>query len=181
MHKKTYLLPIAIFVIILVLASLACSLPFSGDDKGDEESTASSVEVDAGNDGDSDNDNDMEDSDPDVDHENGDSDAAEEMEPATDDGNDGSDAPFPLTDDADILVESPENYVYGTKLSIDETVEFYRSEFKNLGFSERDLLTSIVDDSFSMVFDGHPSGQAILVQGTDFGDSISVSIQFQDI
>ena len=183
MYKKTYLLPIAVIVIILLLTSLACSLPFSGGDDGDEGSTGSSVEFGGENDGDSDGENDMEDSDADGDHESEDSDS--------DDGDDdsdagsgdsgGPDAPFPMADDADILLQDANSATYGTKLSISETIDFYRAEFDKLGFTERDLLTVITDDSFSMVFDGHSSGQAILVQGTDFGESTNISIQFQDI
>ena len=186
MHKKTYLLPVTIFVIILLLASLACSLPFSGGDDSDDGSAGSSVEFEGGNDSDSDGDNDMDDSDSDggnemddsdadSDHENGDSDSG------SGESGGGPDAPFPLTDDADILLQDANSATYGTKLSIAESIDFYRAEFAKLGFTERDLLTVIADDSFSMVFDGHSSGQAILVQGTDFGESTNISIQFQDI
>jgi hypothetical protein len=182
MYKKTYLLPIAVIVIILLLTSLACSLPFPGGDDGDEGSVGSSVEFEGDNDSDSDDADDMEDNDADGDHESEDSDY-EDDDSDTGSGDSGgeSDAPFPMADDADILLQDDRSATYGTKLSISETIDFYRAEFDKLGFTERDLLTAITDDSFSMVFDGHSSGQAILVQGTDFGESTNISIQFQDI
>lgn len=182
MNKKTYVLPIAVFVIILLLTSLACSLPFSGSDSGDDAGAGSAVEFGADDDDESDNDSEMEAADSDDNTEMEDSDDPEM--PSDSDADADSDQTaeiFPMTDDADILIQDGTSATYGTKLSIDETVAFYRAEFDKLGFTERDLLTNIMDDSFSMVFDGHHSGLAILVQGTDFGDSTTISIQFQDI
>ena len=96
-------------------------------------------------------------------------------------GGEAPDTPFPMTDDANILLQDSESATYGTSLSIDETVEFYRTEFDKLGFTERTLLTNVLNDSFSMVFDGHSSGMAIVVQGTDFGDSINISISLTEL
>jgi hypothetical protein len=183
MYKKTYLLPIAVFLMILTLSSLACKVPFLGGDDSDAE-TGSAVEFGGETDSDAEGDHGPEDTDTVGDHDLQDDDALPGAPPAGEagSGEDGKPpAPFPLTNDADILTQNPEMVTYSTQLKVDKTVSFYRTEFDKLGFTERDLLTVIADDSFSMVFDGHPNGKAILVQGTDFGDHTNISIQFIDM
>ena len=54
--------------------------------------------------------------------------------------------------------------------------------FGKQGYTERELLTTVTDGVFSFVFDGHESGQAIVIQGVDLGDgSVNVNISFQDV
>jgi len=61
-------------------------------------------------------------------------------------------------------------------------VAFYRDAFKSAGYVERDILTGISEDTFSIVWDGHPSGKAIVVQGVDLGDGrVNVNVRFEDV
>jgi hypothetical protein len=54
--------------------------------------------------------------------------------------------------------------------------------FTSSGYTERTILTVTSETTFSMVFDGHESGQAIVVQGVDFGDgTVNVNIRLEDV
>jgi hypothetical protein len=93
------------------------------------------------------------------------------------------DTVFPLPDDVQNFTgdggKSPINFQ--TSLSLDEVIEFYRQAFTEQGLTERTILTEISDSGFSMVFDGWPSGKAVVIQGVDFGTSINVNIRFEDV
>ena len=65
---------------------------------------------------------------------------------------------------------------YQTPMKLTDVVEFYRNEFDKAGYEERPILTVINDDTFSIVWDGHPSGKAIVVQGVDLGDGNIMSM-----
>jgi hypothetical protein len=95
----------------------------------------------------------------------------------------GGETDFPLPDDASNLINMGNDIVnFQTKLSLDEAMKFYREEFGQLDYTERDLLTVTSDTTFSMVFDGHESGKAISVQGVDLGDgSVNISIALVDL
>lgn len=59
---------------------------------------------------------------------------------------------------------------------------FYRTTYVSQGYTERALLTVVSDGTFSMVFDGDPSGKAVVIQSVDLGDgSRTVSIRFDDV
>ena len=90
---------------------------------------------------------------------------------------------FPLPDDA-INVTNMGNDVlnFQTHLTLDDGMNFYRDQFGKLGYTERTLLTVTSDTTFSMVFDGHPSGKAITVQGVDLGNgTTNISITLADV
>jgi hypothetical protein len=71
---------------------------------------------------------------------------------------------------------------YQTTMSLNEVVNFYRGAFKDAGYDERDITTVVNDTTFSIVWDGHPSGQAIVVQGVDLGDgTVNVNVRFEDV
>jgi len=94
----------------------------------------------------------------------------------------GSDTEFPLPDDAQNVTEVAGTVNYQTKLSLDDVMKFYRDAFASLGYTERELLTTVSDGVFSIVFDGHESGQAIVIQGVDLGDgSMNVNIRLEDV
>ncbi len=79
---------------------------------------------------------------------------------------------FPLPDDVSNFIEFGGGIVnFETKMSLEESMVFYRDSFGKQGYTERELLTVTSDTTFSMVFDGHKSGKAILIQGVDTGDS----------
>lgn len=94
----------------------------------------------------------------------------------------GGDSDFPMPADASNVMSIAGTTNFQTKLSLDEALQFYRDEYGRQGLTERDLLTVVSDGVFSMVFDGHPSGQAVVIQGVDLGDgSVNISITLQDI
>lgn len=95
----------------------------------------------------------------------------------------GGDSEFPMPDDATNVVNMGNTILnFQTKLSLDEAMSFYRDEFGKSGYTERSELTVTAGGTFSMVFDGYKSGQAITVQGVDFGDgTINISITLADI
>ena len=91
---------------------------------------------------------------------------------------------FPLPDDVDagsVTKLENESINFQTSLSVPDAVTFYRFAFMGLGYVEREILTSVEDAAFSIVFDGHPSGKAIVVQGVNLGESVNINIRFEDI
>jgi hypothetical protein len=71
---------------------------------------------------------------------------------------------------------------YQTSLSIPEVVDFYREAFAAEGYEEREITTVINDTTFSIVWDGHPNGQALVVQGVDLGNgTTNVNVRFEDV
>jgi hypothetical protein len=100
----------------------------------------------------------------------------------SDDFSFGGDSDFPMPDDAKTVVSVAGTINYQTSLSLDEVLSFYRDTYGKLGYTEREILTNITDGVFSIVFDGDPSGQAIVIQGVDLGDgTMNVNIRLEDI
>lgn len=108
-----------------------------------------------------------------------------EEEESTDEGFDfsfGADAEFPLPDDATNVTEVAGTVNYQTEMSVEDVMKFYRDAFTAQGYTERELLTTLSDGVLSMVFDGHESGQAIVVQSVDLGTgSTNVNIRLEDV
>jgi hypothetical protein len=91
------------------------------------------------------------------------------------------DSEFPIPDDANNVVSVSGTVNYQTSLGLEEVMEFYRDIYGKQGYTERGLLTVVSDTTFSMVFDGDPSGQAVVIQGVDLGDgSMNVNIRLED-
>jgi hypothetical protein len=107
--------------------------------------------------------------------------------PAEDDIPSGSTATvsiqFPMTADAYNVVEAGDgSLIYYTKQSAEEAMQFYRDEYASQGYTEREELTIVVDGMFSMVFDGDPSGEAVVIQSVDLGDgSRTIAIRLEDV
>lgn len=94
----------------------------------------------------------------------------------------GSDSEFPLPDDSMNVLNVAETVNYQTKLSLEEVMAFYRDVYGKQGFTEREILTNVEGGTFSFVFDGHPSGKAIVIQGVDLGDgTVNVNIRYEDV
>lgn len=92
------------------------------------------------------------------------------------------DSEFPMPDDAKNIVDIAGTTNYQTSLSLEEVMNFYRDVFGKQGYTERPILTVVSDTTFSMVFDGDPSGQAVVVQGVDLGDgTTNVNIRLEDV
>ncbi|SRR6266498_3764555 len=89
---------------------------------------------------------------------------------------------FPMTADAYNATQAGETLVYYTKLSLEDTMKFYRDEYTSRGYTEREALTVVSGGTFSMVFDGDPSGKAVVIQSVDLGDgSRTVAIRLEDV
>lgn len=94
------------------------------------------------------------------------------------------DTVFPLPDDVqNFMGEGGEGSAnFQTSLMLEETIDFYRAEFEELGLAERPELTTITDAAFSMVFDGWPNGRALVIQGVDLGGGLTnINIRFEDL
>ena len=93
-----------------------------------------------------------------------------------------SSADFPMPSDASNVMEVGAGVLtFQTKSTLDECMAFSRDEFGGMGYKERDILTVTSDTTFSMVFDGHESGKAIVVQGVDLGNgTTNISIRLED-
>ena len=98
-------------------------------------------------------------------------------------GGGSTDSGFPMTADAYNVTEIGDgSLLYYTKLSADEVLKFYRDEYKSRGYTERELLTVIADGTFSIVFDGDPSGKAVVIQSVDLGDgSRTIAIRLEAV
>jgi hypothetical protein len=156
MKRIRILLPLA----VLVLASLACEALAGGG----SENPASTSEP-----------------------------GADQVEPATvaptssNDlgGNDGTkiQTDFLLTDDAFNITETGDgSLLYYTRMSQEDVLKFYREEYSGRDYTERELLTSISEGVFSIVFDGDPSGKALVIQSVDLGDGTrTVAIRLEDV
>jgi hypothetical protein len=94
----------------------------------------------------------------------------------------GGDSDFPMPDDAKNVVSVAGTVNYQTSLSLDEVLDFYRDLYGKQGYTEREILTTVTDGVFSIVFDGDASGQAIVIQGVDLGDgTTNVNIRLEDV
>lgn len=72
--------------------------------------------------------------------------------------------------------------VYYTKLSAEDAMKFYRDAYTAKGYKERELLTVVSAGTFSIVFDGDPSGKAVVIQSVDLGDgSRTIAIRLEDV
>ncbi|MBT3315210.1 MAG: hypothetical protein HN390_11425 [Anaerolineae bacterium] len=105
--------------------------------------------------------------------------AQEEAPPAAE-----MESDFPLPEDVDVstVIDLGDGAInFQTTLTLPDAVTFYRFAFADLGYVERDINTSIEDTTFSMIFDGHANGKAIVIQGVDLGESVNINIRFEDV
>ena len=83
---------------------------------------------------------------------------------------------FTTSEDGDLGIN------FQTNLTVDEALEFYRLAFTDQGLTEREINTAITETTFSLVFDGHPDGKAVVVQGVDLGNgTTNINIRFEDV
>jgi len=91
---------------------------------------------------------------------------------------------FPLPEDVDagsVTDVGNDAINFETSLSVPDAINFYFLSFIDLDYKERRMLTVITDTRFSMVFDGHPSGKAIVIQGTAFDGGVKIDLRLEDI
>ena len=93
------------------------------------------------------------------------------------------DTEFPVPSDVKNFTKLGEDAInYQTSMTLTEVVEFYRNQFEKAGYTERKITTVINDTTFSIVWDGHPSGKALVVQGVDLGDgTVNVNVRLEDV
>jgi len=89
---------------------------------------------------------------------------------------------FPLPTDVQNFMElGYEGVNFQTGMSLKDVIAFYRQAFSAQGLKERDLLTILNDEVFSMVFDGAPNGKAVVIQGVLLGSgSVNINIRYED-
>jgi hypothetical protein len=93
------------------------------------------------------------------------------------------DTEFPLPPKVENFSEVGNGSInFQTPMAMSDVIEFYRDSFNSAGYVERDITTNITDTTFSIVWDGHPSGQAVVVQGVDLGDgTVNVNVRLEDV
>lgn len=92
------------------------------------------------------------------------------------------DTEFPLPDDVQNFMGGEGTANFATSLTVEEAIEFYRGALGDMGLTERTLNTAITETTFSMVFDGHENGKAVVVQGVDLGNgTTNINIRFEDV
>ena len=91
------------------------------------------------------------------------------------------DTDFPMTADAyDVMDMGDGSLLYYTKLPLEDVMQFYRDEYAARGYTERQSATTVSGGIFSLVFDGDPSGKAVVIQSVDLGDgSRTVAIRLE--
>jgi hypothetical protein len=93
------------------------------------------------------------------------------------------DTQFPLPASVSNFTDTGNDSInFQTKSSLLDMVAFYRAAFSEAGLSERSITTAITETTFSLVFDGDPSGKAVVVQGVDMGNgTTNVNIRYEDV
>ena len=91
------------------------------------------------------------------------------------------DSDFPLPDDASNVMDIGNGALnFQTALSIPDVATFYRFAFPD--YTEREILTIAEEGSLNLVFDGHESGQSVVIQGFPKDDgTVNVSIRLEAI
>jgi hypothetical protein len=151
---------------VLVLASLACQAVTGGGDApaapADQAEPAEAAEQPA----------------PAQDYE----DYEDYGEPAAPAAGLGIETEFPFPADAHTCMDLGSNgAMCQSGESLADIAAFYRAEFSAKGYTERELLTVESDAVISLVFDGHESGQTIVLQCVDLGTgSASITLRFED-
>ena len=92
-----------------------------------------------------------------------------------------ADVPFPVTPDAKNLMNDAGKINYQTSMSVDDVVAFYRQQLLAKGYVEREITTVIEGGIASLVFDGDPSGKALVVQVVGVGDASNVNVRLEDV
>lgn len=100
----------------------------------------------------------------------------------TNSGNSKIKSEFPVPQDVKNVTNLDNSVInFQTKLSIKESMDFYKSEFTKINLTERTITTSVTNTTFSMVFDGAANGQAVVVQGVTIENKTNISIRYEKI
>ncbi len=94
----------------------------------------------------------------------------------------GGESEFPMPDGASNVTNVGGTTNFQVKMSLSDAMKFYKDALTKSGYKERTILTVTSDTTFSMVFDGHKSGKAIVVQGVDLKNgSVNISIRLEGV
>ena len=98
-------------------------------------------------------------------------------------GNNGYNTKFPLPANVSNFTDTGNGSInFQTTMNVKDTIAFYRDAFGKEGLTERTINTAITDTTFSLVFDGDPSGQAVVIQGVDLGNGkTNVNIRYEKV
>ncbi len=90
---------------------------------------------------------------------------------------------FPLPSSVKNFTQTADGQVnFQTSMSLKDTIAFYRDALTKAGLRERTENTAITATTFSLVFDGDPSGKAVVVQGVDLGNgTTNVNIRYESV
>ena len=96
-------------------------------------------------------------------------------------GSSSSVAALPQPSDASNVIDlGNDTITLQTGLSIEDAIAFYQNELGPLGYTQNDTYTATTDTTFSIVFDGDPSGKRLVIQGVDFNGSRTVTVRLED-
>jgi hypothetical protein len=92
-----------------------------------------------------------------------------------------ADSNFPLPKGAKIITSTPEMVIASTNLKMADAIEFYRKDAKAKGFTEKDILTTITDNVFSMAFTRPNEEKELVIQGTVIAaDNLTLSLRYEE-
>ena len=154
----------AVFITMLVFASLACQTVLGGGDEGVQPLVPDDILTEES---------------PELPVQEDPSGGESTDDGATDSGESGD---YPLPDDATNVFDMAGTINFQTSLSLEDVIKFYRDAYAAEGYTEREINTAITDTTFNLIFDGDPSGMAIVVQGVNLGDgTTNVTITLVDM
>lgn len=71
---------------------------------------------------------------------------------------------------------------FQVEATFETVLDYYRKAALAAALSERELNTSITDTTASLIFDGHESGKALVLQIVDLGNGqVNVNIRLEDL
>lgn len=93
------------------------------------------------------------------------------------------DTEFPLPPDVRNFTKMENGSVnFQTQMTLNDAFEFYRKALSDQGYAERKILTNTTETTFSMVYDGAPDGLSVVVQGVDLGGGLTnVNIRYEKV
>lgn len=91
------------------------------------------------------------------------------------------DSTFPIPDGAKIITSTPDMVIASTNLKMADAIEFYRKDAKAKGFTEKEILTTITDSVFSIVFQRPNEEKELVIQGTVVAaDNLTLSLRYEE-
>jgi hypothetical protein len=95
--------------------------------------------------------------------------------------NDGiADLPRP-GNSSNLTILSEGMLTFDTDMNLKDMDAFYKDMLTKKGYTERKNLSMLTEAELGLVFDGHASGQAIIVQGGLIQDYYTITLRLRDI